>query len=105
MTDQQMQKLEALRNYGTRYEAVVVRGDGEQRLLAYLGRHSLQGLYSATTQRGRAVLAFLVLPDDAQMTFARKSREIAITGGHTVKFTGRTQRDAISNGELAYIAA
>ena len=103
MTDEQMRKLVALQNYGTRYEAVVIRGDGERRLLAYCGRHSRRGLIDALQNRAEIAIKFLGIGADARMTLAKDA--ISLTGGGMVKFTGRTQRDAIMSGELPYIAA
>jgi hypothetical protein len=103
MTDEQMRKLTALQNYGTRYEAVVIRGDGERRRLGYLGRHSRRGLSAALNTCARDVIAFLGVPETARVKAV--GAWLAIDGGATVEFSGRTQREAITAGELPYIAS
>lgn len=104
LSAEQMAKLERLRHFGTRYEAVVVRPDGKQALLAYCGRHSMAGLREALCQRAQAVIAFLDAPAGAEVTYPRRGpQEISITGGGVVRFSGRTQREAIQAGELPYV--
>ena len=103
LTAEQTRKLERLQNCATRYEAVVIRQDGEKRLVAYSGRKSRAGLLSAVQQRGQAVIAFLGLSDSDQMTW--RNGEFALGTGHAIRWSGRTQRDAIMQGELTYIEA
>jgi hypothetical protein len=57
-------------------------------------------------QYGAAVLMLTELPESARCSFAAwKSTGIDLGhNGWRVKFTGRTQRDAIVTGESAYIA-
>jgi hypothetical protein len=104
------ERLAALRLYGTRYEAVVKRRDGEIRLLGYLGRHSQDGLMAALREQGREIIAFLDLGrHDQEMTRKRGAKpRHTITfskGRHEAYFTGRTERDAISGDELPHISA
>ena len=103
LTTEQVAKLTRLQNHATRYEAVVERHDGTKRLLAYSGRKSRQGLLAAIRQRGQAVLAFLALSETDQMTWEKGA--FALGTGNAIRWSGRTQRDAIMEGELPYIEA
>lgn len=98
----QIAALEALRNRPTLYEAVVIRPDGERRLLTYCGRHSMRGLRDALSERGAAVATFLGVGDNAEAVV--RGREVRITGGGIVRFSGRTKRDVImQDTKLTYI--
>jgi hypothetical protein len=99
----QLAKLTALQNRGTAYEAIVTAPDGRKALLAYCSRHSFQGLCAALGRRGQSVCDWLQAGPDADATPDRKARTIAITGGGMVSWSGRTEREAIQQGELVYI--
>ena len=103
LTAEQTRKLARLQNCATRYEAVVIRQDGEKRLVAYSGRKSRAGLLTAAQQRGKAVLAFLEC--NVASTLEWKNGEFRMCDGSVIRWSGRTQRDAIMQGELTYIEA
>lgn len=93
-------RLERLRHYSTRYEAVLTHADsGERRLLCYTARKSSAGLLSAVFSRGEALVAF----SGAERVENIKGAGLRL-GPWRVAFSGRTQREAIITGELTYFA-
>lgn len=89
------QKLMKLKNYATRYEIVARRGN-DSLLVGYTGRRSRRGLIGMICQQREYVVAkmgeeFCIEGDAARV------------GGWSISFSGRTQRDAIVEGELAFI--
>lgn len=101
LTAEQHRALARIANRATCYEAVVIRADGERRLLAYCDRRSNAGLLGAMRQRGAALLDFLECGDDA--TFKAIKGGGYRLGDCRVVWSGRTQRDAIMEGSLTYI--
>ncbi len=104
LTAEQTAKLTRLANYGTRYEAAIVRADGTKVLLGYLRRHSFLGLAAGVD--GRALRVVDALGDAGVLVrHLRKTMRVAFVTeagavlGHA-EFTGRTERDAIREGEL-----
>ena len=96
-----IEKLERLRNYGTRYEIAAI--NGVQRIrIAYTSRHSRQGLLAAVRRNGPEVVK---LTGSEMITFGQRAADGGISGDWHIGFTGRTQRDAICNGELVLIGA
>lgn len=68
-------------------------------------RDSRPGLISAIRSRGQELLAVLKLSEDARFEFVNTSTA-RLGDGWTVKFTGRTQKDAIcTRSELRYIGS
>ncbi len=102
LSTEHVEKLIRLQNYRTHYEAVVVHHNGEKRLLAYSGRKPRHGLLAAAQQRGAAVIAFLGLSETDQMSWLKDELVLCVTG-NVIRWSGRTQRDAIMEGELPYI--
>ena len=102
LSDTQKRKLAALQNYATRYETVVTHADGTRHLLGYTPRKSTAGLVDVVHKHGPRLSGVLGLAADANMKAAGK-HEMHIDGGHKVHFSGRTQRDAILEGEHPHI--
>lgn len=99
------QKLEALRNYSTRYEVALSFADGRKMLVCYTPRKNKSGLLDAIQGRGKAILAQMPdLSDDARLTY-KAATGFDFGNGTRAHFTGRTQRDAICNGEMDFIGA
>jgi len=99
------EKLEAIRHYATRYEIALSFADGRKMLVCYTPRKNKAGLRDAILSRGKAILAQMPdLSDDARMTYAAATG-FSLGNGCRIYFTGRTQRDAICNGELPFIGA
>lgn len=102
LSPEQISQLAALHNRPTFYEAVILRADGERRLLGYLARHSVAGLFSAIHRHGLEIVAFLHVSDEARMQ--RDGKAVAVDGGGRIFFTGRTKRDVIFAGlEVQFI--
>lgn len=87
-------KLEALRYRQTKYELAV---DGK--ILAGYTRQSKMGILNMLRKNGESWAKRLNAND--MITFNKNGREATI-GQYNVKFTGRTQRDAIIEGELPW---
>ena len=103
LTPEQVRRLARLQNRRTCYEVEIVHPDGRRALLCYSEASSMSAVRQAIEKRGRSVIAFLGMDDAAAMTWQRGRREVRI-GGAIVRFTGRTQRDAIMSGkELPYV--
>lgn len=101
MTENQTTKLEALKHYATRYELVLTNLDsGEKRRLCYTGKKNRVGLFSAIRNNGPELVAFCGSED-----FKMTGKASASIGRWSVAFSGRTQREAIIAGELAWFAA
>jgi len=93
------QQLERLRHYATRYELVAVKGDRTV-LVTYTSQKSRDGIYSSAQHRGEALAK---LTGTETITFAKKAKDGAEMNGWKINFSGRTQRDAICNGEHPFI--
>ena len=92
-----------LLNYSTKYE-LIVTNERETYLVAYAIRKGKTDLIKSFRARGAAILAKLALPADASFKFT--SATSATLGDWQVKFTGRTQHDALySQTEYPYIGA
>jgi hypothetical protein len=96
MTESQNIKLEAIKNRATRYELVLQRG-AERLRLCYTGRKNRHGLIDAIRRNG----AELVQLTGAE-AFKLEAGPAAIMGDWRLSFSGRTQREAIIAGELAW---
>lgn len=93
------QQLEALRNYSTRYE-IAVKKNGLEFLLAYSPQRSRRGIETAIRNRAEA---FIKVTGATEFNFGKKAQDGATANGWTVNWTGRTQREAIIEGERTYI--
>lgn len=101
LTEAQSAALGRLHHGPTRYEAVLVLPGGDRRLIGYTPRKSKPGLLRAAQRVGRQIVATAAITDDAQMTWRAGGFDLG--GGARIEFSGRTQRDAIHGGELAWI--
>ena len=105
LTPEQIAALSRLHNYGTSYEIEAVTPDGRRGLVCYTERHSKRGMRDAMHDRAVPLLAWLGAPSGLEMTVERGRADIALSDGSVVRFSGRTQRDAIMSGELPFIGA
>ena len=101
MTEAQIAALERLRFAPTRYEIEMVAPSGARHLIAYTPRRNFRGLLDAVRQRGAAIIRRAGMPEDARGERAGASLRFA--DGTVIRFSGRTQRDAIMGGELPYV--
>lgn len=99
MTESQTAKLEAIKNRATRYELVLERG-AERFRLCYTSRKNRRGMIDAIFRNGKELGAFSGSQD---VRFGHGAT--AQLGDWAVRFSGRTQREAIQAGELAWFAA
>jgi hypothetical protein len=102
MTTNQTIKLEAIKNRATRYEVVLTNGT-DVRLVGYTARKGRPGLMSLIRAHGPAILAVTNLSQSAIFKFTTTREASLGENGWIVKFTGRTQRDAILAGEVESI--
>ena len=96
------QKLARIHNRATAYEVVAVRGD-EQILIGYTTQHSRSGLLGMCRKNGERVIARLMLSTDSMLVPGKKASDGFALGDWQVRFSGRTQREAIIEGELPWV--
>ena len=91
-------RLAHLRNRATRYEITAKGPDGEF-LVGYTARKTRRGMLEVMRMYHGNLIH---LCDTNEMTVPShfKAKDGIVMGDWTIKFSGRTQRDAISNGEL-----
>lgn len=104
MTTQE--KLQRLQGGLTRYELIAERG--EQRvLIAYCMRMGRHTILTACQKHGQALIDYMGISDKDLLVFLRPAKLGAHIGPASnpwsIRFSGRTQRDAISGGELPFI--
>lgn len=88
-------QLARLKNRQTRYEIVLTNGTAAKYLVLYTARHSQSGLRAAMRQRYDALL---VITGGAE-PFVAKRTDIFKANEWRCFFSGRTQREAIIEGE------
>lgn len=97
------EKLGRLRNRPTLYELAMVRGD-EKILVAYVQRKGRRDLWKAITNPKR-IRKIVAKAGTEEITFRKKAGDGGQMGEWSLRFTGRTERDAVAEGELPYIGA
>jgi hypothetical protein len=103
MTEEQNKKLTALQRYPTRYEIVLTNGAQAYRI-AYTMRRSRHGLIVASRAAFDEIKA-ISGSANGWVTLGKKAADpIGITDtAWSIRWSGRTQREAISDGELVHI--
>ena len=91
-------KLARLKNYRTRYELAMTRG-GQKLLVCYTDQRGRPGIISAVQSR---VSAMIWRTGVDRIDFAEFSDDGATMGEWSIRFTGRTQRQAYIEGALEY---
>ena len=102
MTQDQIRRLESLRNRSTCYELAAIRGE-ERVLIAYCLQHSRDGALRACRNRGQQIIDALKISGTDMLVAGKKASDGFAIGEWQVRFTGRTERDAIISGELPYV--
>jgi hypothetical protein len=102
LTEMQKAKLKSLTSSRTRYEVEMVASSGFRYLIAYTARRSFRGLLDVVRQRGAVILRVLGLPEDTRVE-RDGAGALRFPDGTIVRFSGRTQRDAIVFGELPFV--
>jgi len=91
-----LERLEDLRYRSTVYEIVLTNGE-VTRLIKY-GRKGRRSLIEAVQSKGSKILDVVDMSDDFQGKITTTSMDLS--GGWYAKFSGRTKRQAIIEGEL-----
>jgi hypothetical protein len=102
-----LEKLERLHNRPTRYELIAERGE-TRILIGYRMRTGRLAILKACQEHGPALIAFMGITDAHLLVFLKPAKLGAHIGSASdpwsIRFTGRTQRDAIStDSELPFI--
>ena len=98
-----LEKLQRIQRYATRYEIIATNGE-RRYLIQYNARRSAPGLIASVKARGPLILRRLEIPPDAPFSWIQRGRDAAIKLGEwSIRFSGRTQRDAILEGELEFL--
>jgi len=101
MTAEQTAQLERLtaQRLATRYELAAINGE-KRILVAYCSRNNRSGLRAACSKCAQALVALtgtdMIYPNG-------KSADGCKMADWIIRFTGRTQREAIMQGELPYV--
>ena len=96
------ERLASMTRESTLYELALTSPDRTRKILvAYCNRTGRRGLYNAVAKDGRRE-AIVALTGTEEITFAKRSADGAKMNGWEIKFSGRTQREAIAQGELPY---
>lgn len=82
----------------TRYEIEARHQDGRRFYVGQTARLSRQGLLAVMQSQGAALSALLFPGEDDEITFGAKPKAYAVTGAWWVGFTGRTMKEAASEG-------
>ena len=93
-------KLAAIARYATAYEAVAVGPNGERRLIAYCNPKSRDMLLKALRKRSAP---FVALTGCAEVQASKRAADGFTAGPWAIRYSGRTQREAILAGEHARI--
>lgn len=91
-------------NEPTRYELVIEHADGRRYLLAYRMRKTRRSMIDCLRDNAAAVLATAGLGDDARFTCGKRVSDGLTIGEWRIRFSGRTQRETRTAGELPAIA-
>ena len=105
LTESQISKLDRLKHYATRYEIEICQGAKPRLLVCYTPRKSLAGLINAAQDRWKHICAAIGATEEAKAHRIKKAMAYQFENGAIIRFSGRTQRDAIMSGELEFIGA
>lgn len=97
-------KLARIANRSTRYEIIAFHAtDYRSILIGYTGRKSFSGMLAMLRQNGPKFVSLTGMTDDT--TNKRERGALHFSNGWTVRFSGRTQRDAYIDGERPFIGS
>jgi hypothetical protein len=100
MTEELAAKLARLKNYSTRYEITAER-DGVRILIGYMSRRGRAGILSMVRANADKFLEFFEC-GASMWTWGKRASDGATINGWMINFSGRTQRDAYTQGELPF---
>jgi len=92
--------LRAMRGHSTAYELAAIHPDGRRVLVRYTFRRSRAKLYECAC---RFADELKMLCGTAEIRFDDKASNGATMGEWAIRWTGRTERDALHGGELPFI--
>lgn len=98
MTPLQMRKLERIKNASTLYE-LIADAPGEPTVLAGYCKHGKMNILAMLQKHGDAWASRISDTDPIILTKDGRSCQL---GKYTIKFSGRTERDAIKEGEKPF---
>lgn len=98
LTAEQERKLARIKNYRTRYEAVLTDGCQSYRV-CYTEQHSRRGLVAAARRNYNEVMRIT----GGQAPFVADASDVFHGEEWRVIFSGRTQREGILGGELVWV--
>ena len=96
------EKLARITRYATKYEVIAEHPEYRSILLGYTGRKSFQGLLVAARQHGEQLVDLLGLTTDHRAD--RQGSTLLLGNGWSIRFSGRTQREAYTEGERPFVA-
>jgi hypothetical protein len=102
MTMSKTEQLARIQNRHTAYEVAAVK-DGQRILILYTIHKSRHGLLSACRKYGEDVVKVLGIRETDMLIPAKRAADGFTLGAWSVRFTGRTQREAIIEGELPFV--
>jgi hypothetical protein len=106
LSPEQIRKLDRIQGRRTLYEMAVIRADGAKALVCYTSPPSRRFMWDVICKRSDKILAFSGAAQNGErMAFLGKAKEVKIGNGAIIRLTGRTQRDAIIEGELPYVGS
>lgn len=92
------QRLANLKHHATLYELAITDGT-TMYLVCYSDRKGRSGILGCIRNKGRGERV-VALTGSETLTFAKRAADGATLGRWTINFTGRTERQAIAEGEL-----
>jgi len=92
-------RLERDQRYATKYE-IVAALNGTTRLVQYTARHSRSALIASVRQRGEQLVKFC---NAEEFQIGKRAADGVHIGNWHIGFSGRTKREAISEGEFPFI--
>ena len=99
LSQDKVNKLEKLRRHSTRYELIAQFPDGKVILAGYT-KFGKMNILDMLRNHNEFWLQFL--SEDDKVVFAKNGRSVQL-GSIRVSFSGRTQRQAILEGELPFL--
>lgn len=102
MTATQVRRLEELKNRYSRYEVVCQSPTGERYLVGYTSHPGRRGMMERARAFGQQVIARTGVDDShaAKFSGGHTRARLDLGNGWAICFTGRTERQAILEGEL-----
>ena len=94
------EQLERIKHYATRYELAAEHPDGRKIRVLYTSRKGRAGILAALRQRFAVLAPILGDGQAIPIQWGKRAADGCTAGQWRIRFTGRTQRDAIIAGEL-----